>query len=102
MEPLLRPIRPVFLMADFCLKLFHSVFGPTKLCGQFAIRLAGLLVTCLGITCRLPAFSSGSLGSDRATDFGANGTTASVAPEPRSLIEFTPHLAAKAEANFTT
>ena len=53
MEPLLRPIRPVFLMADFCLKLFHSVFGPTKLCGQFATRLDGLLVTCLGITCRL-------------------------------------------------
>ena len=54
MEPLLRPIRPVFLMADFCLKLFHPVFGPTKLRGQFATCLDGLLVTCLGITCRLP------------------------------------------------
>src|SRR6476646_7191607 len=39
-----------------------------------------------------PAFSSGSLGSDLAFNFGANGITASVGPEPRSLIALTPRL----------
>ena len=39
--------------------------------------------------------SSECAGSDLATDFGANGTTAS--PEPRSLIEFTHIWPAKAE-----
>ena len=30
MQPLLRPIRPVRLMAQFCLKLSYPFFGPSK------------------------------------------------------------------------
>ena len=47
-----------------------------------------------------PALSSGSLGSDLAFNFGASGITASVGPEPRSLIALTPHLAARAGGKF--
>src|ERR1700726_2630155 len=47
-----------------------------------------------------PALSSGSLGSDLAFNFGASGITASVGPEPRSLIALTPHLAARTGGKF--
>jgi len=46
-----------------------------------------------------PPYQAGHLGPIWH-NFGANGITASVGPEPRSLIALTPHLAARAGGKF--
>jgi hypothetical protein len=36
-QPSLDAIRPIFVVADFCLKLSYLDFGPSKLSNQFAL-----------------------------------------------------------------
>src|SRR5271169_2344079 len=52
-QPLLGPIRSILMTPDLHLKLLYPIFSPSKLTGEFATRLHGLLITGLGCIGRL-------------------------------------------------
>jgi hypothetical protein len=95
-QPLLGPIRPVLVMTDSCLKLSYPIFSPSKLTGDVATRLHGVLITGLGSIGRLANHLQDQPARllKRIASFGLairrkKGTTASAMAALRLLMALT-------------
>jgi hypothetical protein len=97
-QPLLGPIRSILMTSDLHFKLSYPIFSHSKLTGEFATRLHGLLITGLGSIGGLADHLQDQVARllKRIASFGlllglgAKGTTASVMAALRLLMALTP------------